>query len=308
MGKASSSHDTLVYRLAQVLTKLNLGESLDPQALAEEFGVSQRTIQRDLNVRFGCLPLVKVDGRYRLNESHLGKLSMKDIDQFASLCGVNGLFPGLTERFLRHILDAGNGEAWLVRGHHYEDVRGHAVLFEQLEQAIVGHHRVRFTYQKSSGLTKEHEEVEPYKLVNQKGIWYLAAHDGERLKSFSVTKMRALRVSTSTFSPKLGVARELAESDSIWLGTPRKSVVLHVNASTTEYFRRRKLVPNQVILRELPDGSLLVATDAASAEEILPIVRYWIPHVRIQEPLEYQRILETGLAEYLRQSVSVDQR
>ena len=40
---SDGSHDTLVYRLAQMLVKLNQGERLDPQALAEEFGVNLRT-------------------------------------------------------------------------------------------------------------------------------------------------------------------------------------------------------------------------------------------------------------------------
>lgn len=53
---ASDNHDTLVYRLAQMLVKLNQGEKLNPQALADEFGVNLRTIQRDLNVRFAYLP------------------------------------------------------------------------------------------------------------------------------------------------------------------------------------------------------------------------------------------------------------
>ena len=47
-----SSHDTLVRRLSEMLFKLNQGERLDPAALAEEFGVNIRTIQRDLNERF----------------------------------------------------------------------------------------------------------------------------------------------------------------------------------------------------------------------------------------------------------------
>ena len=59
---ASNNHDTLVYRLAQMLMKLNQGEKLSPQALADEFGVNLRTIQRDLNVRFAYLPLEKKDG------------------------------------------------------------------------------------------------------------------------------------------------------------------------------------------------------------------------------------------------------
>ena len=85
MSEKAGHHDTLVYRLAQMLVKLNQGERLDPQALAEEFGVALRTIQRDLNERFAYLPLEKIEGRYRLDPAFLGKLSTKDIERFASL-------------------------------------------------------------------------------------------------------------------------------------------------------------------------------------------------------------------------------
>lgn len=78
-----SGHDTLVRRLAMMLVKLNRGESLEPRQLAEEFGVNLRTIQRDLNDRFGYLPLEKVEGRYRLDPAYLGRgarLRGPDID------------------------------------------------------------------------------------------------------------------------------------------------------------------------------------------------------------------------------------
>ena len=62
---STGNHDTLVYRLAQILVKLNQGEQLDPQGLADEFGVNLRTIQRDLNVRFAYLPWQTEHSRYR---------------------------------------------------------------------------------------------------------------------------------------------------------------------------------------------------------------------------------------------------
>ena len=105
MISSTKVHDTLVYRLSQVLTKLNQGESLDPRALADEFGVNLRTIQHDLNVRFASLPLIKTAGLYRLEPAHLGKLTIKDISQFASLSGVSGLFPQLSEQFLRFFVN-----------------------------------------------------------------------------------------------------------------------------------------------------------------------------------------------------------
>ena len=111
-----ADHDTLVHRLAMMLIKLNQGESLDPRVLAEEFGVNLRTIQRDLNERFGYLPLEKAEGRYRLDPAFLGKLSAKDIERFAGLAGVKGLFPSLSNEFLRDIFDSRVHSAFLVKG------------------------------------------------------------------------------------------------------------------------------------------------------------------------------------------------
>ena len=66
-----------------------------------------------------------------------------------------------------------------------------------------------------------------------------------------------------------------------------------------DYFKRRQLIPNQQIERELPGGDILVSATVAQADEVLPIVRYWIPHVRIQEPVEFQQQLDASLAGYL---------
>lgn len=299
MNHTKRAHDTLVYRLSQVLTKLNVGESLDPQALATEFGVNLRTIQRDLNVRFASLPLVKESGRYRMDKAHLGKLTIKDIERFASLSGVGGLFPKLTDQFLRDVFDSERANAWLVMGHHYEDLRGQTGIFAELEQAIIDHHHVQFTYNKAPGQSKFHSPVEPYKLINNKGIWYLAAWDADRLKSFSVTKLDALRSQPTTFVPRPQVEKELATSDSIWLGEKRQRVILRVSAKVAGYFERRQLLPNQLIERKLDGGDVLLSTTVVRADEVLPVVRYWIPHVRIVEPAEFQRQLEAGLSSYL---------
>lgn len=50
-------HDKLAQRLGMILTKLNAGEHLQIASLAQEFNVSERTIQRDLNKRLSYLPL-----------------------------------------------------------------------------------------------------------------------------------------------------------------------------------------------------------------------------------------------------------
>lgn len=298
---ASDNHDTLVYRLAQILVKLNQGEKLDPSKLADEFGVNLRTIQRDLNERFAYLPLQKTDGRYHLDATFLGKLSTKDVDRFAGLAGVRGLFPSLNDDFLRDIFDTRMQGALLVKGHNYESLAGKEKQFRELEKAIVAKRQVAFDYQKLEGL-KHYPELSPYKLVNHKGIWYLAAIDGEKLKSFSFTKICRLKVLESTFQWLGEIDTRLAKEDGIWLSEDRQEVVLKIDQEVASYFKRRKLIANQVIEKELADGGLLISAKVGHPNQVLPIIRYWLPHIRVISPELWQQELEQGMAEYLKRN------
>jgi len=294
---ASGSHDTLVQRLAMMLVKLNQGESLDPRALAQEFGVNVRTIQRDINERFGYLPLEKIDGAYRMTPAFLGRLTLKDIDRFAALAGVAGLFPSLSVEFLRDIFDARVEPALLVKGHNYEDLRGKERAFKDIERAIVACRRVRFTYPGNGG--PKTYEVDPHKLVNLKGIWYLAArHDG-RLKTFSFSKLDLPAVTDTVFEPDPKLLEQLQADDGIWTSDKPIEVVLTVDAQAAPYFRRRKLIANQVIDKELADGGLIVSAKVGHANQVLPIVRYWIPHLRIIAPRPLADEFDRGLREFL---------
>ena len=75
-----------------ILTKLNNGEQLLVEELAEEFGVSVRTVQRDINERLSYLPIVKENGLYQLEAYCLGKLNFDDIKIFATLGSIKELY------------------------------------------------------------------------------------------------------------------------------------------------------------------------------------------------------------------------
>lgn len=295
----TSSHDTLVYRLAQILIKLNQGEKLEPLGLADEFGVNLRTIQRDLNVRFAYLPLIKTGSRYHLDPTFLGKLSTRDIERFASLAGVRGLFPSFSDDFLRDIFDSRIQSALLVKGHQYEDIAGKEILFRQLEQTIITRRKIAFSYRREKDI-KDYTGIEPYKMVNHKGIWYLAAKDNGKLKTFGFTRIDGLMVSESHFDADPSVDSHLADEDGIWFGATKTEIRLRIAKDVASYFRRRKLIANQVIEEELDDGGLIVSAKVGHPNQVLPIVRYWIPHIRILGPEGLQLEMEQEIQSYLR--------
>lgn len=301
MSKAE--HDKLARRLTEILVKLNNGDKLDPQELAKDFGVNLRTIQRDLNERFAYLPLEKSDGCYRLDAAYLGKLTLHDLEHFAVLAGVHGLFPSLSDDFLRDVFDSHIQSALLIKGYQYEDLSDKEPHFRQIEQAIIAHQHVSFTYRKDQGV-KTYTNALPYKLINHSGIWYLAAQDGGRLKAYSFGKIDHLQVHETTFTPDPAVHKTLLEEDSIWLNPDKKEIVLTITREAASYFRRRKLIANQLIEKELENGGLIVSAKVSHPNQILPIVRYWLPNVRIISPESLQTQMEQQLQDYLKGSAS----
>jgi len=300
MAPAPESTDTIAGRLSELLHRLNAGQKLDPKALAEEFKVNLRTIQRDLKERLHFLELERQHGLYHINVQRLGQLTPQDIERFAAVAGLQGLHPRLGTELLKDLLDS-RLQSLQIRGHHYEDLSGREDDFRRLKQAIEHRHPIGFRYRKAEG-EKIVEGIEPYKLVNQNGIWYLSACDRGALKSYAFTKISALLVSDErTFEPDPTVVSTLAQEDSIWLNLKKTEVVLKVNSEAADYFRRRKLIASQKIEKELADGGLLVSCLIAHPNQILPIVRYWLPNVRVISPEALQDELEQQLRRYLGQ-------
>jgi len=74
---------------------------------------------------------------------------------------------------------------------------------------------------------------------------------------------------------------------------------MSISQDVAPYFKRRKLIANQVIEKELEDGGLIISAKVGHANQVLPIVRYWIPHIRIISPAGLQEELEKDLASYI---------
>ena len=62
-------------------------------------------------------------------------------------------------------------------------------------------------------------------------------------------------------------------------------VVLKVDKEVSHYFKRRNILPNQALVKELEDGGILVSSKVAFSEEVLKLVRYWIPYVSVISPV-----------------------
>ena len=285
-------HDTIATRLIIILTKLNQGERFTVDELVEEFNVTPRTIQRDLNNRLSYLPIKKEKGYYFLEEYYLGKLNFEDIKNFATLSGIKELYPNMQDSFITDILSKKVNQAYLIKGHNYEDLSGKTDDFKIVESSILNTTKITFNYKDKKRL------VQPYKLVNSKGIWYLAGVEDDTLKTFSFSKIVQLLKTTTRFKIDADITKIIQNDDNVWFTKNQTEVILEVDKSVAEYFIRRKILPNQKIIEHKKDR-LIVSTKVSFDEEILKIVRYWIPNVKIISPTNLQKKLETTLKRYL---------
>lgn len=293
---SKSMHEKLAYRLADMLTMLNMGNVLDVGELAEKYQVSRRTIMRDIDERLAFLPLEKEQGKYRLSSSYLGKLDFKDIRAFAQISGIAKLYPNLDTSFLREILDERTAQVYSVKGYTFEDASIFGELMSCIKQAIGEKKQLRFFYKDGERV------VEPYQIVHHRGCWYLAAVKNGELKAYRLSRMSEVALGNVSFEPNATISEKIANSESIWFGKDKIEVILKVKSAVASHFLSRSLLPEQQLIKELEQGDLLLSSKVVSPMQILPLVRYWIPNISIVSPEGWQGELEDGLRAYLSES------
>ena len=287
--------EKLAQRLSHIIALLHQGDTLDKQQLAQQFGVDVRTIERDLFERLKGIAERTPEGEWRIASARRSTIPARYLSEYSQLAGAAALFP-----------DGQIETRPAERGLHVqpvpeEDLRGQTRTFEQLQTAVQQHRPCQFTYKGKP------RQAHPYRLIHKNGIWYLAAAElnaqiaAQQLKNFSVARIEALRVDEhARFAPQPEHIAYLERQPDIWFTRQPVEATLRVAAAVAHYFTRRDLLPGQ-ITRADADGSLLVTATIHHPQQLLPIVRYWMPHVRILEPQEWEEQLIHSVQETLRQ-------
>ena len=143
-------------------------------------------------------------------------------------------------------------------------------------------------------------------MVNKNGIWYLIAIHDDRIKVFSVARIRKVQVEQSQFKPDIQISKRINSTDSIYFEDTLDEVMLKIHANVSVYFKRRSLLPNQEIIKELLDGTLIVMCRNVHEQEILPLVRYWLPNIEIVAPDNLKQQLTQQLEQYLSNPICND--
>ena len=297
-SKTSPKGEKLARRLSHILALLHQNDTIDKHQLALEFEVDVRTLERDLGERLHGIAERGPDGGWQLAHAARSTIPARHLRDYARLAGTEHLFPDASLRYLLEQLETPEPErATQVQATPQEDLRAQGPhtthAFTQLQNAIEQRRECQFAYKAKP------RHAQPYRLIHKNGVWYLAAMEGGLLKNFSVALITELAVNeASRFTPDPAHQNYINAKDDVWFTQGTTEVLLRVAPEVAHYFARRALLPQQQ-QRADADGSLLVTTHINHPNQLLPVVRYWLPNVRIVKPLEWHEAVVQGLRQAL---------
>jgi len=300
-------YDKAMFRLSTIIARLNLGERLHPQDLAEEFNVTVRTIQKDLNQRLAlAFPIERTqEGAYVFMEGFRLKGS-SDREHALTValadCFMAQVHPKVHEayRSALGLKDDDQGPFVLALG--MESLDGNLDTFNLLRQSIDFRQSLIFTYTTKEGHTREYH-ADPYRLANFQGFWYLVAFDrnDDKLKTFYLRALSRIRVSPESYTIDDAIEQEIQETygclTSAWFKAECKSVTLQAFGEAKRYLSRN--APANCEVLEEDDNTLQLRMIYHMDVEVLCLVKHWLPDIIIKDDERLQRSLHGQLAGYL---------
>lgn len=300
-------YDTILTRLTQIIQRLQAGETLRVPLLAEAFGVSRKTIQRDLHERLASYPIVSDGLGWKLIDEQVNKPSQSEqlvLETLRQLAhNVGGIFASQADKLLNQ-LDKTPHHAFST--HLYlQDPTPILATMQACESAIEKHYEVRFLHKATW------RRVQPYKLVNFEGYWYLYGLDVDklRLKTWYLADMSQFTATQLTFESNPNAIQQLDYAMNVWFepsNTPF-TVTLLADASIARYFQRRPISKTQQMTQH-EDGSLTLRLNATSEQEVLHEVKKWMPHLHIIEPESLKQKTHQLAAEFIAAKTTINQR
>ena len=310
-------------RVLELLKRFNNGEKISIKALSNEvlwYGKSEKTIRRDLDVIKEYFPdsfeLVKggESGCYKAItknafDNFINAEFMSLMVQMFNLANKSDLFDNfnLNEND-KKILESkikDSKKYYEFKNKPFETFKSDSVLLKELESKIKHQKYINIQYEVNGKINKF--EVKPYKIVFINENFYLACeieHEILEFAMYRLSKIKSVEDTPKTFHKNIEIEdfiKDMQTPFSTYKRDYKKhliNVVLEVDKSKAFYFENKKYLKSQEVKKQ-DDGSLLLTFKVTQEMEIEELIKKWIPHVKVIEPLSLKDKIESDLKSYL---------
>ncbi|NQT23577.1 MAG: WYL domain-containing protein [Candidatus Omnitrophica bacterium] len=312
MKTREKDYSKKVFRLIYILNKLDTKKKVLSWELAEEFNVSLRTVQRDIELlnRAG-FPLMSMErGEHSFVEGFsLKKLLITEEEasllslfyEMAKAMGKN--FEDSFRGILRKVMAKGAESPFYIKVPKGSKLNTQFPDMKALENAVEECRKIELYY-----LTQGREKwfrVDPLKVMFFDGIWYLLARvDGKDwLLKLRLENIRKLKALDKYFKIPKNLQTVLDESVNIWFSEKRdKKILLSIDKDAARFFKRKEYFPLQKIKKENKDGSLLIQATACQYMEVIPTILRWLPYIEIIKPKNLKQEIVEIAEKYLKKA------
>jgi len=299
-------YDRILTRLTIILSRLNDGEALSVTELAKEFNVSDRTIQRDFNERLISFPVYQDKKKWRMQEGFRLEKSTS-VEDTVVLDIMEKLIEGAGQKFsmkAAHLLSKIKNQTHnpFYAKLDIEDIGDKLKEVQQLESAIRKKQEISSLYD-FEGFSKK-IALKPLKIANYEGFWYLIALDArnDTLKKYHLRSIKKITMNEKSFTTDRKLDTLLDNAISIWFdeNVVPYSVRLELSSVVAKYFKRKPVSKTQKIEEMREDGSMVISMKITHDMEIIPLVKHWLPNIKILEPQSIKDDLEKELKDYMK--------
>ena len=301
-------YDKILTRLTTILSRLNDGEALSVKELAKEFNVSERTIQRDFNERLISFPIIQENKKWKMQDGFRLEKA-KSLEENLVLDIIEKITESIGGNFslkAKKLLSKLKNEEFspIYAKLNIEDISDKFNDIQIIEKAIKEKRVLKCNYndEKYPIYTTT---INPLKIVNFDGFWYLLALRENTLKKYYLKNISNPIIMDETFKTDSKIQELLNNSISIWFQEDIEAfeVKLYADKLAAKYFKRRPL-PTQKIYSLNSDGTMEFSISITHEMEIIPIIKYWIPHLFVLEPKWIKEMVDEDIKKYLEVSHS----
>jgi len=305
----SRDYDKKIFRLLTVLNRLDAGEKLATRQLAEEFNISIRSVQRDLELlgRAGFLLTSPEKGTHAFEEGFSLKKMHLTNEEASLLTFLYEIAKSLGDKFeksfhdiLKKVIQKEYDSPFYAKIPQGIKLKADSPFTKELEEAIDNCQNILLTYPTPEKIKQY--KLCPLKIIFYEGFWYLLSQVSGKdwILKFRIEKIKDLRVLDEYFEPPKNLQAMLDESVNIWFSECKnKEALLRIDKEVARFFKQKTYFPRQKIKKEHRDGSLLVETKFGQYEEIIHIIMHWLPHIVVITPKELKKDVKANIRAYL---------
>jgi predicted DNA-binding transcriptional regulator YafY len=314
-----------VVRQWKILKRVEAGRYTSTQALAEEHGVTERTIRRDIEaLQEAGFPLYddRADGRriWRLVEGYKARVTQtfslaelaalyfgKNLMTFlggspfgsdleAAFAKIREALPAKALPYLSRIQDL-----FAVRPEPWKDYSKKKDVIAGLIDATLHQRRARLEYYSLSSRRTKSYTVDPYRVVYHHGGLYLYARvaEYEEVRTFAVERIKRLELLEQSFEiPQNFDVGEYARGAFGITGGKPEHVELEFEAPAADYVRERVWHESQSLL-EREGGGVTLRMSVSAGPELQAWIKGFLPHVRVVAPKALREAIARDLKKAL---------